>query len=86
MGRKHILLTTWIHLGVHDVDFFGKGGPELRYVEPVMPSCDGLVEIMEAQGEEKGHWTANGVDVNLFLESEAMGRLLEDRHLWGGSD
>ena len=85
LGRKHVLLTTWLYLGVHDVDFVGKGGPELRFVESVMPSCDGLVQIMEAPGEKgDGHWSRNGVDVSLFLEKGAMERLLGDEMLWGG--
>jgi hypothetical protein len=88
LGRKHLLLTTWLYLGVYEVDFMGKAGPELRFVESVMPSCDGLVQIMEAPGEDrysKGHWSRNGVDVNLFLEKGSMERLLQDDLLWGGS-
>jgi hypothetical protein len=85
LGRKHLLLTTWLYLGVHDIAFVGNGGPELRFVESVMPSCDGLVQIMEAPGGRgDGHWSRNGVDVNLFLEKEAMERLLEDELLWSG--
>lgn len=54
-----------------------------------MPPFDGLAEIMEAPGElkgkEGGSWIDDGVDVSLFLEAEAMKRLLEDEGLWGGS-
>jgi hypothetical protein len=92
LGQKHLLLTTWLYLGVHQVDFLGKGGPVLRFVQSIMPSCDGLVQIMESPGDEqvspgdvregRGHWSRNGVDINLSLEKEAMGRLLEDRKLW----
>lgn len=88
LGRKHLLLTTWLYLGVHDIDFVGKGGPGLRFVESVMPSCDGLLQIMEAPGDKgdgTGHWSRNGVDVNLFLEKGSMERLLGDDMLWGGS-
>ena len=88
LGRKHLLLTTWLYLGVDEVDFVGKGGPGLRFVESVMPSCDGLVQIMETLGKGEGgkeHWSKNGVDVNLFLEEGAMERLLGDEMLWGGS-
>jgi hypothetical protein len=45
--------------------------------------ADGLLLLMEALGQEKGHWTANGVDVCLFLEEKSMERLLEDPSLWG---
>jgi hypothetical protein len=49
-----------------------------------MPSCDGLVQIMESSGEGDGvgHWSRNGVDVNIFLEKGAMERLLADELLW----
>jgi len=43
---------------------------------------DGLLLVMEALGDEKGHWTANGVDVCLFLEEKTMERLLADPLLW----
>jgi hypothetical protein len=88
LGRKHLLLTTWLYLGVQNIDFVGKGSPKLRFFESVMPSCDGLVQIMEAPGEGaggEGHWSRNGVDVNLFLEKGGMERLLADELLWGGS-
>ena len=87
LGREHILLTTWVYSGVYDVDFIGGQMP--RYVEAVMPSCDGLVEVMEAPGVEKkrtgGSWIDDGVDVNVFLEETAMERLLVDKALWGGA-
>lgn len=88
MGREHVLLTTWVHSGVHEVDFVGEGGGELRYVEAVMPACDGLVVVMEARGKRKDErsWIEGGVDVTVFLESEAIGRLLDDAGLWGGVD
>jgi hypothetical protein len=34
-----------VHAGVYEVDFGGVGP---IYVEALMPSCDGLVEVMEA--------------------------------------
>jgi hypothetical protein len=87
LGREHILLTTWVYSGVYDVDFIGGQMP--RYVEAVMPSCDGLVEVMEAPGVEKkrkgGSWIDDGVDVSVFLEEKAMERLLVDKSLWGGA-
>jgi len=47
LGKEHLLVTSWIYLGMQDVDFVGnsKGG-KLRYVEPVMSPCDGLVVIL----------------------------------------
>lgn len=37
LGSRHILQTSWIQSGFQDVDFVGveKGGPELRFVQPV---------------------------------------------------
>lgn len=89
LGRKHILMTSWIRLGICEVDF-GIGG-RLSCVQPVLPHMDGLVEVMEAcprlaEEVEGGHWTRNGVDVNVFLEESAMGRLLDDELLWRGAE
>jgi hypothetical protein len=81
LGREHVLLTTWVHAGVHQVRF-GKVG--LRYAEAAMPACDGLVVVMEAPGEKKGSWIDNGVDVTVFLEEKAMGKMMDDPELWGG--
>jgi len=79
LGREHILLTTWVYAGVYEVDF-GSGSP--RYVEAVMPSCDGLVEVMEAgdvrrKDGARADWISEGVDVSVYLESQAMERLLD---------
>jgi hypothetical protein len=86
LGREHLLLTTWIHSGVYDVDFVGGGRPV--YVEALMPDCDGLVEVMEAPGIERcnqdGNWWDDGVDVSVYLETKAMERLLADEWLWIG--
>jgi hypothetical protein len=89
LGREHILLTTWIHSGVYDVNFLGKevatGMPV--YVEALMPSYDGIVEVMEAPGRERykegQRWWSDGVDVSIYLEAKAMERLLMDEGLWG---
>jgi hypothetical protein len=89
LGTRHILLTTWLHLGLEEVDFVGvdSGGGRLRHVELVMPSCDGLVDILETLGDIKdGHWSRNGVDVSVYLEAGAMSRLLEDPWLWGNGN
>ena len=80
-----MLLTTWVHAGVYEVDF-GAGGP--GYVEALMPSCDGLVEVMEA-GDVRGgdgvrrDWISEGVDVSVYLEEKTMERFLADMGLWG---
>ncbi|KAH8685686.1 transferase family-domain-containing protein [Tricladium varicosporioides] len=86
LGKKHVMLTTWLYLGLEEVNFIGTDGPKLRYISPVMPSCDGLVDVLETLGEAKGHWSSNGVDVSVFLEKNAMDRLLADPMLWGEQD
>jgi Transferase family len=81
LGKRHLLVTSWIHTRLYDVDF-GSGRP--RYVEAVMPKLDGLVQLMEAapmeapNPTEKRHWAADGVDVQLHLAKETMLRLLSD--------
>jgi len=82
LGSKHILQTTWAQSGFQDVDFIGEGGGNLMYVQPEMGG-DGLLLVMEALGEKKGQWTANGVDVHLYLNREVMERFLKDPNLWG---
>jgi hypothetical protein len=82
LGEKHVLQTSWIQSRFQEVTFLGESGPKLRYVQPEMGG-DGLLLVMEALGEEKGHWSANGVDINVYLEATAMERLLEDPSLWG---
>jgi len=90
LGRRHVLVTSWVHSRVYEVDF-GTALPP-RYVEAVMPSMDGCVQLMEAAPVESSkevlgssrdlkklnHWCDNGVDVSIHLESKAMERLLKD--------
>lgn len=74
LGNQHTLVTSWMHLHVYDIDFEGEG-QQPRYVQAVMPKMDGCVQIMDSGGE-KGE-----IDVSLFLEKEAMGRLVKDELL-----
>lgn len=72
-------------MDVYGVDF--GTGVRPRYVEPIMPSCDGLLQIMEAGstksiGEKRGHWCEDGVDVCVYVERGAMGNLLRLRESW----
>ncbi|KAI9738314.1 MAG: hypothetical protein M1834_008812 [Cirrosporium novae-zelandiae] len=83
LGHRHVLVTSWVHTGMYEIDF-GLGIPP-RYVEAVMPSLDGCIQIMEAapfggsSTETKPrHWCDNGVDVSVHLESHAMERLLRE--------
>ena len=79
-GRRHTIVTSWLRLGVRDVDF-GMGTP--NYVDAVMPSCDGVVQVMEARGKrdstsESGQWYNDTVIVSLCLREDVMQRLLKD--------
>lgn len=85
LGRKHTILTSWVHLDLYKSIDFGFGSGAVRFVQPMILPFDGIVEIMEARpglGEERHetrrHWTEDGVDVYIFLESAAAARLLED--------
>ena len=80
LGRKHVLQTSWVQSGFQEVRFVS--GASLRYVQPEMGG-DGLLLVMESLGDERGgHWTSNGADVLVFLETAAMTRLLADTKLW----
>ncbi|KAI8577899.1 hypothetical protein K450DRAFT_249825 [Umbelopsis ramanniana AG] len=83
LGLRNILTTSWLRLNVYGIDFGAGASP--RYVQPLMPSIDGCLHIMEAQGSNfkdsshtTGHWYENGVGVRLHLESNAMEKLLKD--------
>ncbi|PPR05130.1 hypothetical protein CVT26_012216 [Gymnopilus dilepis] len=84
LGTRHILVTSWVHAGVYDLDF--GGGLVPRYVEAIMPNLDGLVELKEAPpnrdtkngGDMAKPWTRSGVDISLHLRSDTMERLLQD--------
>lgn len=70
LGSRHTLVTSWLRLGVYDVDFEGRG-ERPRYVHALMPKVDGCLQVMDA-GVDDG-----GIDVALYLEGEAMKRLLQ---------
>ncbi|TFY69910.1 hypothetical protein EVJ58_g141 [Rhodofomes roseus] len=90
LGQRNFLVTSWMHLGLYDLDF----GTQSRalYVEAVMPSCDGCVQVMEAvpareehpgagdnkEGGRRKRWYEDGVDVSLHLNADAMENLMRD--------
>lgn len=74
LGQRHLLVTSWLRLGVDEVDFFGDG-MRPRYVHPIMPKMDGCVQVMDGR-DGKG-----GIDVSVYLEAGAMVRLLDDSSL-----
>ncbi|KAL4926879.1 transferase family protein [Aspergillus undulatus] len=74
VGTQHTLVTSWLRLQVYKVDFVGSG-QRPRYVHAVMPKIDGCVQVMDP-GVDDG-----GIDVALYLDTEAMQRLLLDKPL-----
>jgi Transferase family len=83
LGLRNILFTSWLRQNVYGIDFGAGLSP--RYVQPLMPSIDGCLQVMEAEGSiskdashTTGHWYEKGVSVRLHLESNAMEKLLKD--------
>lgn len=79
LGERHTITTSWLGLGVYDVDF-GLGETP-RLVDATMPPCDGCVQIMEAGeggGKKGSKWYEEGVSVSLFLREDAIGNFLAD--------
>ncbi|KAL2207003.1 hypothetical protein CC79DRAFT_910668 [Sarocladium strictum] len=71
LGREHILVTAWLRLGENEVDLFGNGHLP-RYVHPIMPLVDGCLLVVDG-GPKQG-----GMELSLYLDSEAMEKLLRD--------
>ncbi|KAL1602671.1 hypothetical protein SLS60_006089 [Paraconiothyrium brasiliense] len=84
LGRKHLIVTSWAHTRLYDCDF--GTGETPRYVHPIMPLVDGCLQIMEARPKNGkmpgGRWYDDGVDVAIYLEKEAMNRLVQDKRIW----
>jgi hypothetical protein len=71
MGTLHLIVTSWQRLRLYEVDFEGDG-VRPRYVHSVMQKVDGIVVVSDASV------MGNGVDVALYLDSEAMEHLQEE--------
>ncbi|KAF1970375.1 hypothetical protein BU23DRAFT_211572 [Bimuria novae-zelandiae CBS 107.79] len=84
LGREHMLVTSWAHTGLYTCDFGTGGAPQ--YVHPIMPLVDGCVQIIEGAPigpiTEGKKWYEDGVDVAIYLEREAMARLVKDERIW----
>jgi hypothetical protein len=80
LGRRHTIVTSWLRLDVYGVDFVGgdEGRAPPRYVEAVMPSVDGCVQVMEAGHNDNGDNGDAGTSVSLHLAADVMDRLLHD--------
>ncbi|CAG8888412.1 unnamed protein product [Penicillium egyptiacum] len=69
LGSEHTLVTSWLRLQLYDIDFVGGNKP--RYVHAVMPKMDGCLQVMDSAVGD------GGMDVALYLDEVAMGRLLD---------
>ncbi|KAJ5185075.1 Transferase [Penicillium cf. griseofulvum] len=69
LGSEHTIVTSWLRLQLYEVDFVG--GTKPRYVHAIMPKMDGCIQVMDS-GVQDG-----GVDVALYLDEVATGRLLD---------
>ena len=81
LGKRHIIMTSWVHQHVYDVDF-GTGQPP-RYMGAVIPLMDGIVQVTEAAPKlrkdgKSSHWADDGVDFSLRLEKEVLERIVKD--------
>ncbi|KAF7553399.1 hypothetical protein G7Z17_g3629 [Cylindrodendrum hubeiense] len=82
LGRRHILVTSWVRAGIYEVDF-GLGS-RIRYADDVVPNMDGVILIKEAppsrdvSSASPQSWTENGVDVAIHICQDDMQRLLQD--------
>ncbi|KAF8173569.1 transferase family-domain-containing protein [Mycena galopus ATCC 62051] len=76
-GRRNTAVTTWVRLGVWEVDF-GAGRP--RYISAVLPPVDGVVVVTEAmpQSPAEGPWYRDGVRALVKLTTDVMQKLLRD--------
>jgi hypothetical protein len=78
-GQRNTIVTSWLQLGVREVDF-GRGIP--MKVEAVMPSVDGVLQLMEGtanldvSGPNK--WYNNPVSVSVHLRTDVMQKVLQD--------
>lgn len=76
LGNRHTLVTSWMRLRVYDVEF--EAGKKPRYVQAIMPTMDGCMQVMDSPAD------VGGVDVSLYLEEQAMKRLVDDPDLVRG--
>lgn len=81
LGRRNSLVTSWLRLGVYDINF-GSGNP--LHVEAIMPAMDGLVHLMEVgpTPEAGKQWYRNGIIVSMYLRRDVGQGLLKDKLLF----
>lgn len=90
MGDYHTIVTSWVGIGVGEVVF--EEGKKVRWAEPLLPPCDGVVVVREGgiigggdaeegRYETQKEWWAKGVSLNIYLRSDVMRSLMEDEEL-----
>jgi hypothetical protein len=77
-GNTTVCTTNWARTGLHDADF-GGGLPVL--VHNLVSGFGGYATITRVPGIVGGRWYEPGVRATLWLEEEAMGRLIADPEL-----
>ncbi|KAF4604237.1 hypothetical protein EYR40_001418 [Pleurotus pulmonarius] len=82
LGRRNLIVTSWIGEGMYELDFGMPGHPNLPvYAEGVMPSMDGLVQILDVpdrSSSKSSRWyQRGGADVSVHLTSASMSRVIE---------
>lgn len=80
-GNTTVVTTNWARSGLGDADF-GKGKP--AFVHNLVQAFGGYATIQKLAGD--GKWYEPGIVVALWLEEEAMSRLLQDPQLHGPPD
>ncbi|KAJ7770979.1 transferase family-domain-containing protein [Mycena maculata] len=77
IGWRNTIVTSWMRLGVYEVDF---GGGRPRFVQAVMPAMAGVIQVMEAmpQSSSGGPWYQDGASVSLMLSTDVIQRMLKD--------
>ncbi|MCJ1478959.1 hypothetical protein MMC13_007643 [Lambiella insularis] len=90
LGRRDVLVTSWARLEAYTVNFDRSNKAEPWFVEPVMPTMAGIIEVIEAaplanerndpkttKGDQR-QWYRNGVDVDVNFEKAVMERIVAD--------
>ncbi|KAJ8516369.1 hypothetical protein ONZ45_g6325 [Pleurotus djamor] len=83
VGKRNLLVSSWIGEGAYELDFGGKGGDKNMpiYAEGVMPAMDGLIQLADVASEESvegGRWYHKGVDVSMHLPKDIMEQVITD--------
>ncbi len=87
IGKRQLFVTSWQKLDAYGIDF--GGGKPPRYVDAVMPSMDGWIQVMEAGPTEvisektggSGRWYDEPVCLSVHLKAYVIERLLKDPEL-----